>query len=260
MKKDLTLQFVRENFSDLLDKLQELSSIEDTLKMKISKDCILIYSILGNEGQVSAMKSFSLSTKDYIEDFKEEGSYDFVLISATKFVKNLKFFDTKKPIKFSITSKLVPDEDNVYQIRTLHLTNGRLKISSIGAELHKIKDLNQNFIETRLNLKKSKWNFTIENEDFISIKKLSTINSEDRTINLNVINKKVYFSEISKWELEVDEVDVPNQHFMFNKKYLSFIDSELEKIKFYIFDNFILLKDDKSNLMLSFEQDFSNDD
>jgi len=38
------------------------------------------------------------------------------------------------------------------------------------------------------------------------------------------------------------------------------INSDNEMINFFIFENFILIKDTESNLMLSFEQDFSTDD
>ena len=72
-----------DNFLAFVDKLQDLTGIEDTIKMKISKDHILIYSILGNEGQVSAMKCFLLDTKTYISNFEEEENYDFVLTSSS---------------------------------------------------------------------------------------------------------------------------------------------------------------------------------
>jgi hypothetical protein len=46
---------------------------------------------------------------------------------------------------------------------------------------------------------------------------------------------------------------------MLNKKFLSCINDSADKIEFNIFENFMLVKDENSNLMLSFEQDFSDD-
>ena len=46
---------------------------------------------------------------------------------------------------------------------------------------------------------------------------------------------------------------------VFNKKYLSNINQDLENIDFYMFETFILVKDETSNLMLSFEQTFDED-
>jgi hypothetical protein len=45
---------------------------------------------------------------------------------------------------------------------------------------------------------------------------------------------------------------------MLNKKFLSCI-NEMDNIEFSIFETFMLVRDDNSNLMLSFEQDFSDD-
>jgi len=45
---------------------------------------------------------------------------------------------------------------------------------------------------------------------------------------------------------------------MLNKKFLSCIKDDRD-IQFSIFDNFMLIQDENSNLMLSFEQDFSDD-
>ena len=40
---------------------------------------------------------------------------------------------------------------------------------------------------------------------------------------------------------------------------LNTIENKVDKIEFNIFDTFMLVTDDNSNLMLSFEQDFSDD-
>ena len=48
---------------------------------------------------------------------------------------------------------------------------------------------------------------------------------------------------------------------MLNKKFLSCINDEMEFVEFNIFEHFMLIKDgDISNLMLSFEQTFDEDD
>ena len=47
---------------------------------------------------------------------------------------------------------------------------------------------------------------------------------------------------------------------MFNKTFLPSINDESDKIEFYVFDTFILTKDETSHLMISFEQEFSVED
>jgi hypothetical protein len=259
MSQKLSLKFVQSNFSDFLTKFSDLTSIDDVVKMKIESDEILMYSVISNESSISAFKGYTLNTKDFLENFDQEETFDFIITSANKFAKNLKFFNPDKPIKLEILYKKSPDDDSVMHVRSAQLTNDKLKISTIGGEQYRIKDLQKSLLNAKLNPKKSKWNFKVSLQDFSNIKKLSNINNEDRTLNINVDNGKVTFNELSKWELEVDQIKNPNANIVFNKKYLSNINED-EFISFHVFENFILVKDKDSNLMLSFEQDFTNED
>jgi hypothetical protein len=260
MAQKISLKFVQSNFTDLLTKLKDLTGIEDIIKIKFDKDNMILYSVLQNEQQVSAMKTYVINTQDYIQGFTTDETIDFVITSAPKFVKNIQFFNTDKDIKLDLIYKPVPEEDNLMHVRSAQLSNGKLKISVIGGEQYKVRQITKSFIETRLNPKNSKWSFKVSNEDFSDIKKLSNINSEDRIINITVQDGKVTFNETSKWELEVDTIQSKNQHLMFGKKYLSNINCEDDLITFNIFETFILVREKDSNLMLSFEQDFTNED
>jgi hypothetical protein len=99
----------------------------------------------------------------------------------------------------------------------------------------------------------------LENQDFLDVKKLSSINS-DKIININVQSGKVVLSETSAWELEIGEIENRNANLIFNKRFLNCINDSLDNIEFSMFETFILIKDEQSNLMLSYEQDFSDDD
>jgi hypothetical protein len=256
----LSLKFNKDNFSDFVSKLQDLSQIEDVIKLKIDSDKILMYSVLSNEASILALKNFTVNTIEYIENFNKEETYDFIITSAVKFVKNLKFFNSDIPIKLDLVSKKDSDDDSILHVRSAQFSNGKLKISCIGGEQFKIKDISSEVIESRLNPKMAKWSFKMSKEDFSSVKKLSSINNEDRILNISVLNGKVYLNEVSKWELEVDEVDIKNEQLTFIKKYLSNINDNNDYINFSIFPSFILIKDNNSNLMLSFETDFSDDE
>lgn len=260
MSSKLTLKFNKSNFSDFISKLKDLTNIEDTLKIKINKDGILIYSTLANDVSVLALKSYFLNTDEYIENFNSEFTFDYVITSATKIVKNLSFFDVDTPVKLEIIYKESPEDSNTMHIRAGQFSNGKLKISCIGGEQYKIRDINVNALESRLNPKNAKWSFKISQSDFLDIKKLSTINSEDKTIIITIHNGKVTVSEPLKWEIEIDESDESDVSLTFLKKYLSNINADNPFIKFDIFDTFILVKDSNSNLMLSFEQSFGDDE
>jgi hypothetical protein len=252
----LSLKFNQKNFNDFIQKLANLTQIEDVIKLKIDSDNILMYSMISNESAVLALKSFHIPTIDVFENFSSDKTYDFIITAATKFVKNLRFLDPKNPIKVDFTAKPLQDNEDVMHIRSAQFTNAKLKISCVGGEEFKIRDITKKALETRLNPKLSKWKFSLSREDFSNIKKLAAINSEDKILNINVNSGKVFFNELAKWELEVDEISQKNEQIVFQKKYLGNI-NELDTITFTIFETFILIKDDISNLMLSFEQDFT---
>ena len=259
MANKLSLKFNNKNFTDFIEKLQDLTNIEDTIKLKIDKDNILMYSMLSNETSVLALKSYIINTSDYI-NFEEDQTYDFIITSATKFVKNLKFFNLESPIKIDIGFKQLPDDEDIMHIRSAQFSNGKLKISCVGGEEFKIRDITKDRLESNLNLSRSKWRFKMLQQDFLDVKKLCSINNEERILNINVADGIVTMNEMAKWELEIDKIEPRNTSLIFGKKYLSNINSNRDIIEFYIFETFILVKDENSHLMLSFEQNFNEQD
>jgi len=259
MATKLSLKFNKSKFSDLVDKLQDLTSIEDVIKLKIQKDTTLIYTMLSSETQVLALKSYLINTSDYIENFNEDTTFDFIITSAPRFVKNLKFFTSDNPIKMDIIYKPQPEDEETMHVRSAQFTNGKLKISCVGGEQYKIKDIKKELLNQRLNIKNSKWDFKISQSDFNDVKKLCSINNEERILNISVTDGLVTMNESAKWELEIDTITPMNTNLVFGKKYLSNI-NDGDFIQFYVFETFILVKDDISNLMLSFEQNFDQDD
>ena len=260
MANKLSLKFIKSNFSDFISKLQDLASIEDVIKLKIENDTILMYSMISNEVSVLALKNYIVNTSDYIENFTSEETFDFIITSAGKFVKNLKFFNVDSPIKLDIIYKPLPEDDTINHVRSAQFSNGKLKISCVGGEEYKIKDITKNVLKQKLNPKNSQWSFKISKEDFGNIKKLCSINSEDKIVNINVNGGKVTLSEMGKWELEVDTIDSKNANLIFGKKYLSNINDDDDFINFQVFTTFILAVDNTSNFMLSFEQTFEDED
>ena len=92
MAQKLSLKFNKSRFADLISKLKDLTGIEDVIKIKFDKDNMVLYSVLQNEQQVSAMKTYVVKTGDYLQGFDGDDTIDFVITSAPKFVKNIQFF------------------------------------------------------------------------------------------------------------------------------------------------------------------------
>ena len=97
----------------------------------------------------------------------------------------------------------------------------------------------------------------------IGIVKLITIEGKEMQFEIKggVVEGKVLLSERAAWEMEIGSIEsTRSANLILNKKFLSCINDSVESIEFSIFDTFMLVKDDYSNLMLSFEQDFEDED
>ena len=250
-----------DKFGDFISKLTELSGIDDSVRLKIDNQDILMYSILGRN-VLLAFKNFLVPTRDVIV-LEEDLDYqlDLIIPNVKKFVKNLGLIKDHDKVKIEFSYKESYDDDSIYLVRYFQVSSGRFKINWIGGEHgNETTNITKEILSRNLNLKNRKWAFALTNEDFSDIKKLSSINSE-RIINVNVKDGKVNFSEKSAWDLEVDKIEEDrNSTLILNKRFLSCINDKMDNVEFSIFETFMLVKDDESNLMLSFEQDFDDDD
>lgn len=248
-----------DKFSDFINKLDDLTKIDDTIKLKIDNDNILMYSMLGGNVML-AFKNYLINTREYL-DYGDDLDYsmDVIIVNAKKFVKNLNFIKESEKITMEITYKESPDDDSIMNARSVQVVGGKLKVNWLAGEHFEMRDINKVVLKQRLDFKNRKWNFNISKSEFSDVKKLSSINS-DRIININIISGKVTLSETAAWELEIDSIDDRNANLMLNKKFLNCINDNVDNVEFNIFETFMLVKDDISNLMLSFEQNFEDED
>lgn len=257
MANKLKLTFNSDKISEFIDRLEDLTKIEDTIKLKIDSDNILIYSILGGNVML-AFKNFLLKTDEFFKFNEFDYTLDVILANSKKFVKNLQFLKSSEKVTIEFTYKESNDDDNVMNARSIQVVGGKLKVNWLAGEHYELRDINKVSLKSNLDIKKRKWSFKISKNDFSDVKKLSNINS-DRIINITIDSGRVVFSEKAAWELEIDSIeDDRNSNLMLNKRFLSCISDDKE-VEFSIFDNFMLVQEENSNLMLSFEQDFSDD-
>ncbi len=249
-----------DNFSKLIDKLSDLTVIDDTIKLKIDSEDILMFSTLKSGQTMLAFKNHLIHTKDYIEYDDFEHSIDIILPNAKKLVKNLQFLKGSEKINIEFTYKESQDDDTLMSARSMQVTGNKLKINWIAAEHYEMRDnISKTALKQRLDTKYKKWSFQINKSDFSDVKKLSNINS-DRVISIDIKEGEVVLSEKSSWELKIDSIEKErNASLMLNKKFLSCINDSSDEVEFFIFENFMLIKDEESNLMLSFEQTFDDE-
>ncbi len=251
----LNLVFKSDKFPDLLQKMEDLSKIGDIIKIKIDQENILIYSMLG-ESIILAFKNYLLTTEDYIKGNLPDQVLNIIIPNSKKFVRSLSFIKLDSDIKSEIEYKI---EDDSIQARFVQIKSGKLKISTGCGENMEIKDIPKEALLQKLNLKNKKWSFNVVRSDFSDIKKLSSINSEGKILHLNSTNGEVILSETSLWEISVDKIDdSENRHLIISKSYLSNIDDSEDEVSFHVFESFLLVKNDISHLMISFEQSFED--
>ncbi len=248
-----------ERLPEFISKLEDLTKISDSIKIKIESDNTMMYSILG-KATVLAFKNYNIPTSELFE-IKDDLEYgiDIIILNAKKFVKNLNFLKENEKVTIEITHKESQDDDNIMDARALQIVGGKLKVNWIGGEHYEIKDMNKKKLDQGLNIKNSRWSFNIDKGDFADIKKLSSING-DRILQIGVSSGKVVISETAAWEMEIDTIDAERSaNLILNKKFLGCI-NDSDSIQFHIFDNFMLVKHEDSNLMLSFEQNWDEED
>lgn len=261
-QKKIKSVFKSEKFGDLVSKLEDLTKISDVIKFKIDKEDLLIYSLVG-DNNVHAFKTYKLKTEDYItfKDDLNSVTIDYIVDGAKKFVKNLKFFNLKNSIKSDFTYKGDIEEDTVLYIRNLSFNDSRFKFSYIGSEKNKLRDISKEALDIILDSDNVNWSFSLTNEDFVDIKKLSSINADDKIISFSVDDNMDLKVGEKNWNLKVGEVNEIYDKIVFPKKYLNSISNEVKgDLNFFIYPSFILFNDNDVNLMVSFEQSFDDED
>lgn len=260
MAEKIKFKIKKEKFSDLIEKLEDLTIIDDSIKMKIDSEHILLYSMMGGNVML-AFKNYLIPTEEYLETSDDfDFSLDLIISNSKKFVKNLQFLTQSDKVTLDVHYKVSQDDDSIMNARSVVVSGGKLKVNWLASEHYEMRDINKQALKQRLDPKSRKWSFKITKSEFSDIKKLSSINS-DRIIHITVSGKTVSLSERAAWDLEIEPIEESrNANLMLNKKFLNCINNESDFIEFSIFDNFMLIKGENSNLMLSFEQNFSDED
>ncbi len=259
MTNKISFTFTPEKFSDFLVKMKDLASIDPCIKIKIDKEVVMMYALKSEITTMVALKTFAFPTAEYFP-FDQDITLDYVISDAPKLIKSLNIFMIGDTITETVKLDMAYSKyGDVMHVQTGLFSSGKLKISCLGSELFKIRDLTYDNLEAHLNPELSQWSFTVGKTDLTNIKKLSAVYSEDKTINIASMDGTIVFSEGTKWELKVGDIEDQEFHkIIFIKKYLSNVDNTKEDVTFFVFDNFILVKDDISNLMISFEQSWDD--
>ena len=125
MANKIKFKIKSDKFSDFINKLEDLTKISDTIKLKIDNDNILMYSMLGGNVML-AFKNYLINTRDYLEYGDDmDYSMDVIIANAKKFVKNLNFIKESDKITLEISYKESQDDDTIMSARSLQIVGGK---------------------------------------------------------------------------------------------------------------------------------------
>lgn len=256
----LKLKLKKETFNDFVSVLKNIIKISNSandyrIKIKINKDTILIYTLIGTKTVAHLFKSYTLNTSEYIENSDDiENELQFIVKHSNKFIKQISMLDPTKGILFEIEHKT---DNGVDMVRRCKIRDKNLKLTFLGDHYNTMLDLTEEDINTYCDTNNATFNFKLNTSDYSKIKNLSSLN-DSTSLNISVDDNKVSFGETSKWDLVIDTLEnVENIDIVFPKKLFSCVSIENESIDVYVYESFLLFKEKNNNLMMSLELTWS---
>jgi len=248
--KILTMNMSIDNFRYFISFTKELSLIDPSILMSIGNDIIVSYSFVGKDiNDIHAFKTVISKTDDLFDKKKEiENKIIFIIKDSKKFVRNISnFIDFDEDLTFKIS---YDDEDN--NANYIHISNSKLKLKEICGDIISMsKEITKEDIDFLTDKKTSLFNFELTEMEFKKIKRMSTIETTNDILYINVNDGKLSIGE-NKWEINICDIDKPNLSVSFPKKYFNTL-SFKENSRIYLFENYILVSDDNSDLMIVLE-------
>ena len=248
-QKEYKFNFNTKYLKEILDCITDLSKINPMIKIKLDKETALFYSRAGTDATIPAFKSFSFDINKFIIVNNEEyENIDFIILNGSNFVKNCLLLEKSELVE----GKMVYNEKQKVASQ-LYITNGSIKFNFVSGDYTQIKDITKEQIETRMDPTLSNFSFIVTGNQFKDIKKLTTLNKSE-TISLRVKSNKLEFYD-KRWSINLGKVEVDDDIWTFNNKYLKSIspDEETGDITINMFDLFLLIKEGNTHLMIGLE-------
>lgn len=245
-----------DNYSKLIQKLADLTTIDNQIRMIIDNEDILAFSMKTEGRSPVAFKNYILETYEYLTTQNEiVNDYELNILNASKLIKSLKFLEDTGDVLIEIKYKNELNDSGRYLGRVLTFKSKKLKIDWALSDSHLIDiEITKDFIREKLDLSNSLWSFDISTEDFNNIKKLSVINA-DEVVYINTKDNVVYIGGESSWQLQLGSCEYKNSSVAIDKKYLKTVKTSEDELTISIFPNFMLVKTEESNVFFAYEQD-----
>lgn len=250
--KNLIFTIPNKNVKDLTSKIDDLTKIDEKIILDLNNENILFYSLAGGVN-INAFKSHILKTNEYFNgNINLDENLKFIFTKAKKFYKILSHF---KDFDEDVKAKIVYNDEFIGE-RFL-FKNSKLKLEVSGALPNTIsQSVSLEQIQKNMNLDKANFSFILNKNNFEKVKKLSSVDLDNKYYDLIIKNNKVILGETSSnspWALEVDEIESPNDKLSFPKQYFNTIKIDENDIRIHCFNHFILVITENTNLMITTE-------
>jgi len=255
--KELPFKITSEKLDSLINTLRDLSSIDKKSIFKIDNKHTLIYSKVGEGSSINCFKSFVYNTKELfdMDDFEEVINY--IVNDNKEMFRKLQILNS---FNENVTGKIYYDKlgEDYFTEKISIKTGTKLKLNLLGGDPLSINSkISVAVIKETMNIENSNFNFNLNSDDFLNIKRLSSNDTVSDIFYMNTIEKdgKFYVSlGESSWDLTLSEIEYEQSRTLaFPKKYFKSISVDGDSSKVYVFDNMLMVETENSNMLISTE-------
>jgi hypothetical protein len=253
----VTYKISLEQLSNIIEKIKDLTKLDNTIIMNFSNNEILLFSIIGkNLDNVHAFKSHIIPIKEAfsVNKNKLENDIRYILTDGKRFVTSISVF-----IKYMKSQNIEDDlEFKLYHneefCEKLLIKNSKSKEETPGGKpnIHTHR-LELDDIEDVMDTELSDYSFDLHKDDFNYIKSKTLIEKENDILYLNINNNKLSIGE-NRWDHNICDIEHDDVTISFPKKYFKCINYENDDImKIYVTETLLLIIGKTTNLLITIE-------
>jgi len=256
---NITYKITLDSLANVIDKIKDLTKLDKRVLLKFDNNDLLLYSMVGKNNGIHGFKNHILKIKDIFSSIKgeiEEDNLKYSIEDAKRFVTSIIVFVKymkSQGIEDELTFKLTYNDDNF--VEKLLIQNKKSKEETMGGDpscFTQAIDIEQ--INDAMDIDQSEYSFSLKKEDFDYIKSKTIIEKDNDILYLNVKDNKINIGE-NRWEHNICDIEgVEDTTISFPKRYFKCINYDnTNEMILYVFDTFILVKGDNTNLMIAIE-------
>lgn len=259
--KKLEFLLTKDQLNQIIDVLNDLSSIDDNIVLKIDSNNFLMYCVATSgddraSKNILAFKSFNYDTPSITTLKSElEGQIIFIIRDTKKTVTNLRnYLDYDDAIQCTITYDSIND---LFFGDTIKFKNNKLKLNFNGGSPRdsNIK-ISLKSIQEKSTPELLEFKFNMSKIDYDKSRKMSLIEKDNDMIYFNIQGGKLSVAE-NRWALELMDIDYKNDdsfgdiNVCIPKKYYKTAKCDDKGLDVEVYRSHIIINNNKASLMIS---------